>query len=63
VEVPRLAHQLAAPVDHGLDVLKAELGGLLHGGFERHVVVPAVFEVDADEDLGHEKVTPYRSHR
>ena len=40
-------------MDHGLDVLVAELGGFLDAPFKGFVVVPNEFEVYADVDICH----------
>ena len=48
VEVAGLAEQLAAPVDHRLDVLVAQRRGLLDTPLERLVFVPHELQVDAD---------------
>ena len=53
VEVAGLAQQFAAPVDHRLDVLVAQFGGLLDAPLEGLVVVADEFQVDADGDLAH----------
>ena len=53
VEVAGFAEQLAAPMDHRLDVRVAEFGGLLNAPFEGLVVVADEFEVNANVDLAH----------
>jgi len=53
VEVARLAEELPAPVDHGLDVLVAQLGGLGHAPLEGLVVVSDELHVHAEADLRH----------
>ena len=58
VEVACLAEQLAAPVDHGLDVLVAQLGGFLVPPLEGLVLVPHVLHVHAQADLCHVVLLP-----
>ena len=53
VEVAGLAEQFAAPVDHRLDVLVAQLRGLLDAPLERLVVVADELQVDAERYLAH----------
>ena len=53
VEIARFAEQLAAPMDHRLDVRVAEFGGLLDAPFEGLVVVADEFEVNANVDFAH----------
>ena len=55
VEVAGLAQQLAAPVDHRLDVLVAQSGRLLDAPLEGLVVVADEFQVHADGDLAHKE--------
>jgi hypothetical protein len=56
VEVAGFAEQLAAPVDHRLDVVVAELGGGGDAPFKVLVRVPDEFKVDAEMDVGHGRV-------
>ena len=56
VEVAGLAEQLAAPMDHRFDVIVAQRGGLFDAPFERFVVVPHEFEIDAQVKVCHDMV-------
>jgi hypothetical protein len=47
VEVAGLAEEFAAPVDHGLDVLVAEFGGLGRAPLEGLVRMADEFHIDA----------------
>ena len=53
MEVAGFAEQLAAPMDHGLDVRVAQRGGLLDAPLEGLVVVADEFEVNANVDFAH----------
>src|ERR1039458_3271186 len=61
VEVARFAEQLAAPVDHRLDVRVAEFGGPLNAPFEGLVVVTDEFEINANVDFAHSVLVGTRS--
>ena len=55
VKIAGLAEELAAQVNHGFDVLVAELGSLRDGPLEVLVRVADEFQVNADVDLAHKR--------
>ncbi len=61
VEVAGFAEQLAAPMDHRLDVRVAKFGGLLDAPFKGLVVVTDEFEVNANVDFAHNALVGTRS--
>jgi len=54
VVIGGLAHELAAPVDHRLDVLVAQLGRLLDAPLEGLLVAADRFHIHADGNLTHD---------